>query len=424
MRYDAELKVRSLDEKLDPATTALVIVDMQNDFAVPAGACEQSGDDLASIEPMVERLRSLLDVARRKQILTVHVRMNNDRPYVAANLAEAFVRRGLGYGPCQSGTEGEKFVDGLEPQPSEHECVVTKHRFSGFWGTEIDLILRSNGITTLVLAGIATEVCVESTARDAFFRDYCIVVAGDCTASFSHARQRASHELFDRSFGLVESSESVAGAWLRSNETRRGWQNGVKETRVLDTLERRVAPAHTAIIMMGFQKSVASSTPSSDGESAEIRMARHLLDRARAAGVMVVHVESNWSEMTRHPKMPAVPTNDVDDDFLEGFEPLAGEPIVRKHRLDAFQDTDLELLLRANDIRSAIFVGLPLERCVDMSARSAAMRDFYVVVPADGVVSGSPDTTQRTAILDTLSTFYALVPTVKEICQIWRQETT
>jgi nicotinamidase-related amidase len=440
MRYDAELKVRSLPERLNPATTALVIVDMQNDFAVPAGACEQSGDDTSSIPQMIERLKGLLGTARDEQILTIHVKMNNDRPYVAANLAETFVRRGLGYGPCRSDTEGERFVEGMQPTLSEHEFLVTKHRFSGFWGTEIDLLLRSNGIKTVVLTGIATEVCVESTARDAFFRDYSVVIAGDCTSSFSQQRQEASHTLFDRSFGVVESAAAIAQVWKQSNETERGWQRQRKDAAVLGTLEQRVSPVHTALILIGLQRKASEPTPFKDSGSAQSQNLSRLLDAARTSGAMVIHVASDYGEKSRNLGAPmdalyprtlsaveltqgslpnAVERSAGEDAFLEAFRPRPGEPVVRKHRFDAFQDTDLELLLRANDIRTAIVAGQATDRCVDSTARSAAMRDFYAVVPEDAVATNDVNEARHRNALDSLGAYFALVPPSQRIIAAW-----
>lgn len=439
MRYDPELKVRTLPERINPATTALVIVDMQNDFAVPAGACEQSGDDVGSIAGMTGRLKGLLAAAREHRVLTIHVRMNNDRPYVAPNLAETFARRGLGYGPCRSDTDGEKFVDGMQPELSEHEFLVTKHRFSGFWGTEIDLLLRSNGIKTLVLTGIATEVCVESTARDAFFRDYSVVIAGDCTSSFSQQRQDASHTLFDRSFGVVESAATIADVWRQSNETARGWQRPHKDDALLGTLEQRVAPHHAALVLIGLQQNACAATPFTDPGSAQSQSVARLLDAARRSGAMIIHVGSDYAERSRNlgapidpsqrtlsamefapgsaPGAPARPAGK--DDFLEAFRPRAGEPVVWKHRFDSFQDTDLELLLRANDIRTAIIAGQATERCIETTARSAAMRDFYAVVPEDAVATSDGNETRHRNALDNLQAYFALVPPSRRVIEAW-----
>ena len=83
MRNDGAVKLLNLDEKVNPAWTALVLIDVQNDFAKPDGACGKFGDDLSAVDPMLDRLRRLVEVARQKQILIVHVGMSNDRPWVA-----------------------------------------------------------------------------------------------------------------------------------------------------------------------------------------------------------------------------------------------------------------------------------------------------------------------------------------------------
>ena len=96
-----------------------------------------------------------------------------------------------------------------------NEVLVTKHRYSAFGGSSIDLVLRTNGIRTVVLTGVATEVCVESTARDAFFKDYQVVVVEDCVGCYSPERQMASLVVVARSFGTVSSSQDIAAVWQR-----------------------------------------------------------------------------------------------------------------------------------------------------------------------------------------------------------------
>jgi ureidoacrylate peracid hydrolase len=91
--------------------------------------------------------------------------------------------------------------------------VVTKHRYSAFVNTDFETVLRARGIKTLILAGVTTDVCVESTARDAFMRDYHVLFLSDCTGVDDPAVQQAALERIDRYFGHVMSSEDVMQAW-------------------------------------------------------------------------------------------------------------------------------------------------------------------------------------------------------------------
>jgi ureidoacrylate peracid hydrolase len=93
--------------------------------------------------------------------------------------------------------------------------VVTKHRYSGFVGTELDMVLRSHGIKTVVMTGEATNVCVETTARDAFMRDYYVAFVSDCTASGSQAAHDATLVTMGRHFGTVLTSDDIVSTWIQ-----------------------------------------------------------------------------------------------------------------------------------------------------------------------------------------------------------------
>ena len=139
---------------------------------------------------MIARLKNLIDAARDARMLIVFVRTIYDEPFLSPALAEQYLRRGYPNSICLTGSRGAEFYDGIGPLDEPNEILITKHRYSAFWGSSVDLVLRTNGIRTLVLTGIATEVCVESTARDAFFRDYQVVVPEDCVGSYSEERQK------------------------------------------------------------------------------------------------------------------------------------------------------------------------------------------------------------------------------------------
>lgn len=104
------------------------------------------------------------------------------------------------------------------------------------------------------MAGIATEVCVESTARDVFFLDYSVVMAEDCMTGFSTERHQAALTLFNRSFGVVASSSVIMAAWSKAATVVRGWQRETKRKTVLATLAERARPVHTALVVIGLQE--------------------------------------------------------------------------------------------------------------------------------------------------------------------------
>jgi nicotinamidase-related amidase len=213
-----------LSELVDARHSALVLVDMQRDFLESDGVFGRLGVDLGMYPPMRPRLAGLLDAARVAGVLVVHVQMSalpNRRSDSPAQLrfnlrmhAEARAGRpALRY--CVPGTPGHEFAEEFRPQ--EGELVVPKWRSSGFWGTNLDLLLRSNGIRSVIVAGCTTEGCVESTARDALFNDYYVVVVEDCVASDDRAQHDASLLLMRNRLDMAHASD-VAGVWQGGRE--------------------------------------------------------------------------------------------------------------------------------------------------------------------------------------------------------------
>lgn len=208
-----------LPELVDPAHTALVLVDMQHDFLDPEGAFGLLGIDLSMYARTRPRLAALLAAAREHGVLVVHLqntalpgRLSDSPAQIRFNLRmHATARReGPALRYTVPGTPGHEFVAELRPVPGE--AVVPKYRSSGFWGTNLELLLRSNGIATVVLGGCTTEGCVESTARDALFSDHHVVVAEDCVGSDDHAQHDASMFLMRHRFDLA-TSEQIAAVW-------------------------------------------------------------------------------------------------------------------------------------------------------------------------------------------------------------------
>jgi nicotinamidase-related amidase len=208
-----------LAEIVDPAHTALLIVDMQRDFCCPGGSFESLGVDLSMYPPVIETIGELISSAREAGVMLVFIQMTvlpnqaSDSPaQIRFNLRMHDEHHGdvepLRY--TLDGSEGQMFVPGLEPL--DGDLVVKKYRSSGFWGTNLDLLLRSNGIRSVVMSGCTTEGCVESTARDAMFNDYYVVIATDAVGSDDRLQHDASMYLMARRFDLA-TSELIRKTW-------------------------------------------------------------------------------------------------------------------------------------------------------------------------------------------------------------------
>jgi nicotinamidase-related amidase len=208
-----------LAELADPAHTALLLVDMQHDFVEREGLFGSLGIDLSMYERTRPRLAALLGAAREHGVLVVHIqntalpgRLSDSPAQLRFNLKmhELARRDGPPLRYTVPGTPGHAFVPELRPAPGE--AVVRKYRSSGFWGTNLELLLRSNGIRTVVVGGATTEGCVESTARDALFSDHYVVIASDCVGSDDQAQHEASMFLMRHRFDLA-TADQIAAVW-------------------------------------------------------------------------------------------------------------------------------------------------------------------------------------------------------------------
>jgi nicotinamidase-related amidase len=210
----------TLDELVDPRHTALVVVDMQRDFCTPGGAFDRLGVDISMYPTMVSRLARLIDGARAAGVRVVYVMMTtlpgrliespaqirfNRRLHLAANGGEP-----LDY--TSDGSVGQQIIPELPVE--DGDMIVKKYRSSGFWGTNLDMLLRSNAVQTVIVSGCTTEGCVESTARDAMFNDYYVVIPEDCVASDDREQHDASMLLMRHRFDIATSDEILA-EWLR-----------------------------------------------------------------------------------------------------------------------------------------------------------------------------------------------------------------
>jgi nicotinamidase-related amidase len=189
---NGKLVCESLAEVVDLRRTALLVVDVQNDYCAPGGALEREGGDISMTRAVVPNVIQMVDAARRHGVKVVWIQQTSLPGGASDSPAWIYMKRrnGLHADRCVDGTWGQRFVDGLRPEGDEP--VIKKHRSSGFVGTNLDLVLRSNRIESTVVIGVMTEGCVESTARDAAFSDYYVVLTSDCMASDVLAWHEAS----------------------------------------------------------------------------------------------------------------------------------------------------------------------------------------------------------------------------------------
>ncbi len=177
--------------EVDLARAALIVIDMQNAFASQGGMFELSGMDISGARKVIAILQEILPAAREAGVQVVHVKMEYDpqlansggpeSPNWHKELALILMRKRpeLKGKVLTAGNWDAEIVEELKPEAVD--WVVAKTRYSGFCGTTLDGMLRTRGIRTLFFAGIATNVCVESTLRDGFFLDYWPVLLREAT---------------------------------------------------------------------------------------------------------------------------------------------------------------------------------------------------------------------------------------------------
>jgi nicotinamidase-related amidase len=428
----------SLPEKLDPRATALVVIDVQNHFCHAEGDHGCAGADLAMVPEMTARLRELVAAARQARAFIVWVRATYDEIVLGAPLAEVLARGGKSPVRCEEGSWGADWFGDLRPDPdAPNEVVVTKHRFSAFWDSDIDLYLRSNGIATLVLGGIVTSGCVESTARDAYFRNYYVVLPRDASASYSRQRHENALDKLALTFGVTPMTADILPVWRQAAAGPRNWELAVKEGKALAGVEQLVDPAHAALVIVDMQNDFChpAGLMGSLGEDlshnrAIIPTIRALLDAARDAGTMVIFIQAQYGPSSGSPTslyrngkpgyaMRICLPGSWGAAIVDELAPRPGESIVVKHRYSAFRDTALESLLRSNAIRSLVVVGTATQACVESTVRDARMNDYAVVVPNDGVGARARMRDMHDASLKVMGEFFATVVPASEILASW-----
>jgi ureidoacrylate peracid hydrolase len=225
-----DIEARPVPLTIEPRQTAVIVVDMQNDFGSERGMFARAGIDISRIQAAVPPTARVLDAARRVGMPVVYLKMafTSDLSNAGGPTApNRIIHDRLRVGDQVTAPDGREsrvlientwntdILDELAPEPGD--IIVSKHRFSGFFETELDDVLKRLGVTTLVFTGCTTSVCVESTVRDAFFRDYCCLVLADCTAEpVGDGLPRSNHEasllLFEVMFGAVSDSTTFVQA--------------------------------------------------------------------------------------------------------------------------------------------------------------------------------------------------------------------
>lgn len=199
-------------ERFAPATTAIVVVDVQNDFCHPDGVSARKSHDVTAAVEMVPRLQVLLDAARAAGTTIVFIQTTHDEQVDSYtwNTRGGDIDTAPYLPNCYTGSWGAEFY-GVAPEAGER--IVNKHRYSAFAGTDLDMVLRTAGVDSLLFTGVATNVCVESTLRDGLFLDYHVSLVEDCCAAYEPDLHEGTVKNVRGGFGAVVTSADLAAMW-------------------------------------------------------------------------------------------------------------------------------------------------------------------------------------------------------------------
>jgi ureidoacrylate peracid hydrolase len=209
----------------DTAQTAVLVVDMQNDFGSKGGMFDRAGIDISGIQKAVDPTARVLAAARKAGIKIIYLKMGY-KPDLSDLGAPDSVNRvrhlRAGVGEKVVGPDGQEsrilirdtwnteIVAELKPEPDDD--VIYKTRFSGFFRTDLDARLKKLGVKSLIITGCTTSICVDSTVRDAMFRDYLCVLLADCMSEpIGHGLPRSNHD------ASLLSAEVLLG-WVSDSE--------------------------------------------------------------------------------------------------------------------------------------------------------------------------------------------------------------
>ncbi|HKD48474.1 MAG TPA: isochorismatase family cysteine hydrolase [Rhizomicrobium sp.] len=193
-----------------PSRTALLLVDCQVDFAAPEGAMARRGYDITAPMAALHKAALLANAARQARVPCLFARLITRPGDGTPMLREWAGRRGWDPSPCREDSSGAEFVS---VTPLEGEAVFSKRRYNAFVGTNLDVHLRGLGRDTLVIAGLTTECCVDSTARDAFERDYHVIIASDAVAAYEKGLHDWTLKALELNCAVLATCEDIAAVW-------------------------------------------------------------------------------------------------------------------------------------------------------------------------------------------------------------------
>jgi len=205
--------VDELLDLVDVKNSAILVIHVQNDYCHEDGCFARGNSDVSASQKMVPNLNEFLTEARQYKVPIIHIqsihgKWTNSPVWISRHRRKNINAEKM-LQPDSWGIEFYKVI----PQPDDY--IVVKHRYSAFVDTELDLVLRSQGIKTIIVAGVVTNACVETTAWHGFMKDYYVMVLEDCTAAGSADEHESALSSMGKYFAAIATSATALEALRR-----------------------------------------------------------------------------------------------------------------------------------------------------------------------------------------------------------------
>ncbi len=187
---------------LVPKQAALLVIDMQNDFLNPRSVAYT-----ANAEEIIPNLKKLIINARIYKIPVIFTAHCHQDPQIDGGMTAKWWPEIRDKKTLVAGSKGSEIIEELKPLPNEK--IIYKHRYSAFYNTDLEIYLRGLKVSDLIISGIMTGICVESTVRDAFFRDYRIFVVSDATAAGEQELHINSLKIMAYAFAYITTTDEI-----------------------------------------------------------------------------------------------------------------------------------------------------------------------------------------------------------------------
>lgn len=204
--------IKGIENYLNPKKSAILVIDIQNDFCHSKGHFGKNKFNLSYIHNTIPRIQNFVKKSRSLGVKIIHIRSFMDQKFLSPSMRVRNTLLGRQKGICLKGSWGAKFYKII---PEKKDIILTKHTYSAFIGTGLTEILKKRDIQSLLITGVLTNVCCESTLRDGFMLGFFTFLVEDCCASVDKKAHLASIENVNKYFGWVCKSNDIITYWFK-----------------------------------------------------------------------------------------------------------------------------------------------------------------------------------------------------------------